>query len=294
MLRLYRARLHNASDRNRARPRPGGAGNSGRGRAADRRSGRFGDMESDVSVHSGQTAPAGAQRAAPSPPADVAVTALYQAHALGLIRLAHIILGDAAAAEDVVQEAFTGLYRRWAQLSDPAKALPYVRSSRLNACRSQLRQLGRWPPGAEQAVPPSAPRRPPRCPGRTAVRCCARCGGYPSGSAKGRSLAANRLALSLNWDGGADSRRFSHGRAVNNIDTFGALLYPGRQQDRLCHRHRDRTATEPRSSRSPSSPHGPGRWSRCSAAGCSPMRGQRRSRTCCGPAPTAARCSWVG
>ena len=68
-------------------------------------------MESDVSVHSGQTAPAGAPRAAPSP-ADVAVTALYQAHALGLIRLAHIILGDAAAAEDVVQEAFTGLYRR--------------------------------------------------------------------------------------------------------------------------------------------------------------------------------------
>ncbi len=58
------------------------------------------------------------------------------------------------------------------------------------------------------------------------MRCCARCGGYPSGSAKGRSLAASRLALSLNWDGGADSRRFSHGRAVNNIDTFGALLTP--------------------------------------------------------------------
>ncbi len=112
-------------------------------------------MESDAAVHSGQAAPAGTQPAAPRPAADVAVTALYQAHALGLIRLAHIMLGDAAAAEDVAQEAFTGLYRRWAQLSDPAKALPYVRSSILNACRSQLRQLSRRPPGAEQALPPA-------------------------------------------------------------------------------------------------------------------------------------------
>lgn len=78
---------------------------------------------------------------AAQPKFPAAVSALYQAHALGLIRLAYLMLGDAAAAEDVVQEAFTGLYRRWAQLSDPAKALPYVRSSILNASRSQLRRL---------------------------------------------------------------------------------------------------------------------------------------------------------
>jgi DNA-directed RNA polymerase specialized sigma24 family protein len=41
-----------------------------------------------------------------------AVTALYEAHALGLIRLAVVMLGDRPAAEDVVQEAFYGLYRR--------------------------------------------------------------------------------------------------------------------------------------------------------------------------------------
>ncbi len=57
------------------------------------------------------------------------MTALYQAHALGLIRLAHVMLGDRSAAEDVVQEAFCGLYRRWDQLSDTDKALPYVRSA---------------------------------------------------------------------------------------------------------------------------------------------------------------------
>ena len=39
------------------------------------------------------------------------MTALYQDHALGLTRLAHVMLGDRQAAEDVVQEAFTGLYR---------------------------------------------------------------------------------------------------------------------------------------------------------------------------------------
>jgi len=43
-------------------------------------------------------------------------------------------------------------------------------------------------------------------------------------TAPGSSLAASRLALSLNWSG--RGRRFSHGRAVNNNDTFGALLTP--------------------------------------------------------------------
>jgi RNA polymerase sigma-70 factor (sigma-E family) len=79
------------------------------------------------------------------------VTALYQAHALGLVRLAHVMLGDAAAAEDVVQEAFCGLYRRWGGLADQSRALQYVRTAVLNGCRSMLRQrrrrgqAGNWP-----------------------------------------------------------------------------------------------------------------------------------------------------
>jgi RNA polymerase sigma-70 factor (sigma-E family) len=71
------------------------------------------------------------------------VTALYQAHAVGLIRLAIVMLGDRAAAEDVVQDAFLGLYRHWAGLNDPANALTYVRSAVLNRCRNALRQRGR-------------------------------------------------------------------------------------------------------------------------------------------------------
>jgi len=68
-----------------------------------------------------------------------AVSALYAEHVLGLVRLAHIMLGSQQAAEDVVQEAFLGLYRRWSHLDDQAKALQYVRSAVLNGCRSALR-----------------------------------------------------------------------------------------------------------------------------------------------------------
>ncbi len=76
------------------------------------------------------------------------MTALYEAHALGLVRLAVVMVGDRSAAEDVVQEAFCGLYRRWATLSDPGKALSYVRSSVMNGCRSLLRRRARQPTGA--------------------------------------------------------------------------------------------------------------------------------------------------
>jgi RNA polymerase sigma-70 factor (sigma-E family) len=71
--------------------------------------------------------------------AEVAVGALYQASALGLIRLAYIMLGDRPSAEDVVQEAFCGLYRRWDRLEDASSAVYYVRASVLNGCRSVLR-----------------------------------------------------------------------------------------------------------------------------------------------------------
>jgi RNA polymerase sigma-70 factor (sigma-E family) len=82
----------------------------------------------------------------PQPPdetndgAEAAVTALYESSALGLIRMAYVMLGDLPGAEDVVQEAFYGLYRRWDRLADPAGALYYVRTSVLNGCRSALRR----------------------------------------------------------------------------------------------------------------------------------------------------------
>ena len=91
------------------------------------------------------------------------VASLYQAHALGLVRLAHVMLGDAGAAEDVVQDAFCGLYRRWGGLADQSRALQYVRTAVLNGCRSVLRQrlrhgqAGTWPDPAATVDGASSP-----------------------------------------------------------------------------------------------------------------------------------------
>jgi RNA polymerase sigma-70 factor (sigma-E family) len=74
------------------------------------------------------------------PEPHVAISELYAQHALGLTRLALVVIGDRESAEDVVQEAFLGLHRRFGGLRDPDKALVYLRSSVLNNSRSVLRR----------------------------------------------------------------------------------------------------------------------------------------------------------
>jgi RNA polymerase sigma factor (sigma-70 family) len=86
------------------------------------------------------------RRKPPGPAATVA--ALYAEHALGLVRLAVVITGDRAAAEDIVQDAFLGLYRRWERLPDMTAPLAYLRVSVVNGCRTALRRRSRlrlWP-----------------------------------------------------------------------------------------------------------------------------------------------------
>ena len=106
----------------------------------------------------------------PAGGAEAAVGALYRAQAVGLIRLAYLMLGDRAAAEDVVQDAFFGLYRNWGRLADPAGALPYVRSSAPNGCRSALRRRPRSPSTMYEPPTGSAEARlePRRAPGGAA------------------------------------------------------------------------------------------------------------------------------
>jgi RNA polymerase sigma-70 factor (sigma-E family) len=72
--------------------------------------------------------------------AAAAVGALYESSALSLIRMAYVMLGDLPSAEDVVHEAFYGLYRRWDRLASTDGALYYARTSVLNGCRSALRR----------------------------------------------------------------------------------------------------------------------------------------------------------
>jgi RNA polymerase sigma-70 factor (sigma-E family) len=52
-----------------------------------------------------------------------------------LVKLAVLMVGDQLTAEDVVQDAFLGLYCRWSALEDQEKALSYVRASVINGCR---------------------------------------------------------------------------------------------------------------------------------------------------------------
>ena len=85
--------------------------------------------------------------------AAAAVTRLYEVHAVGLIRLAMVMPGDRQSAEDAVQEAFCGLYRRYGSLVQPERALPYVRSSVLNGCRPELRARQRNIRRAARAMP---------------------------------------------------------------------------------------------------------------------------------------------
>jgi RNA polymerase sigma-70 factor (sigma-E family) len=77
---------------------------------------------------------------APHAAVDQQITALYQAHALSLARLALLMLGDRDAAQDVVQDAFLGLYRRWDKLASADAAPAYLRASVLNGCRSLLKR----------------------------------------------------------------------------------------------------------------------------------------------------------
>ena len=71
-------------------------------------------------------------------PSDL-VAGLFRAHAVALVRVATLLLGDQQSAEDVVQDAFFGLYRGLPGLRYRSKALPYLRASVINGSRSVLR-----------------------------------------------------------------------------------------------------------------------------------------------------------
>jgi RNA polymerase sigma-70 factor (sigma-E family) len=68
-----------------------------------------------------------------------AVGDLYRRHAVGLVRLALLLVGDQPSAEDVVQEAFLGMYRNWPTLNDHGRAGGYLRAAVVNGCRDVLR-----------------------------------------------------------------------------------------------------------------------------------------------------------
>jgi RNA polymerase sigma-70 factor (sigma-E family) len=74
--------------------------------------------------------------------ADEAVRVLYGTHWHQLVRLATLLTRDASVAEELVQDAFVSLHRRWSSLADPAAAHGYLRTTVINNARSALRHRG--------------------------------------------------------------------------------------------------------------------------------------------------------
>lgn len=96
------------------------------------------------------------RRLDPEPPAAAAggpprtLADLYRDHRLRLVRLGALLVDEPATAEDVVQEAFAGLHRHWANLEDEGHAVAYLRAAVVNGSRSVLRRRRT----AREYVPP--------------------------------------------------------------------------------------------------------------------------------------------
>jgi RNA polymerase sigma-70 factor (sigma-E family) len=79
---------------------------------------------------------AAVRRAAPA----VVFEDLYAREWWPMVRLATGLVDTAAVAEDVVQDAFTSVYRHWDRIADHGAAAAYLRRSVVNASRSALRR----------------------------------------------------------------------------------------------------------------------------------------------------------
>ena len=92
---------------------------------------------------------------APEPDADRAITAIYGSEYRSLVRLAVVLVGDVAAAEEIVQDSFVAMRGAWRRLQDRDKALSYLRQSVVARSRSTRRRAAAGPP-----APAGAPRLP--------------------------------------------------------------------------------------------------------------------------------------
>ncbi len=63
---------------------------------------------------------------------------LYRERYVPMVRLAYLMVGSTAVAEDLVQDAFARVHRHWDHAEHPRA---YLRTAVVNACRSHLRRL---------------------------------------------------------------------------------------------------------------------------------------------------------
>jgi RNA polymerase sigma-70 factor (sigma-E family) len=73
----------------------------------------------------------------PSPPT---LESLFRTQRLAMVRLAHLIIGSNAVAEEIVQEAFIRMQNNWDRADNPTA---YLRTIVTNLCKTQLRRRDR-------------------------------------------------------------------------------------------------------------------------------------------------------
>ena len=71
---------------------------------------------------------------------DTRLGRLYVRHASDAVRLAYLLTGDRALAEDLVQDAFVKLAGRLVHLRDPAAFEAYLQRTVVNLSRSHFRR----------------------------------------------------------------------------------------------------------------------------------------------------------
>lgn len=75
-----------------------------------------------------------------NPPDDWTFDQLYEQLWWPMLRMATGLVDEAGIAEDVVQDAFAAVYRRWDTIRDRQASVTYLRTCVVNASRSVLRR----------------------------------------------------------------------------------------------------------------------------------------------------------
>lgn len=132
-------------------------------------------------------APATAQAAVD---ADHVVLELFQAHADGVFRLATLMLGRTADAEDVVQETFLRLLRHVAEGRPLPNARGWLYTVAAHACRDAQRRSRRWLPWLAAGDARQSADRPDDAEGLEPIRLALR-----------KLPARDRLLIALRADG---------------------------------------------------------------------------------------------
>lgn len=71
---------------------------------------------------------------------EEAVAELFDRHYAPLCRLAYVILGDAALAEEIVMESLLKTFTGWGRLRDVDRIDAYLKRAVINLCRSKIRR----------------------------------------------------------------------------------------------------------------------------------------------------------